>query len=330
MNLCNTVASIQKDLFMHFKYLKTLELSLDSVGNFFHKVGISWMAYVGLQNSVSIIFETIPFYPFTPIVYKFPDRDFCIFAPFLNYTKNNVISLWDPVHNCTQTIMWLQSLGWTPEKMYACDLRNINKTTINMMLKQCELTGNTTEIANQIYPDYYQTRILNMFFIQMVPFVFIPCACLIGLYFNWKIIQTLKDNEKKELKEDFYKYMSANAKFNCIFCLIFVFYPITSCNWNASYYFCSEIYTYKFVQYFKIVMMAYFGEVVKMCANICYLMMTLNRYLLVGKDHAQWLVKIAKLEFKWVIRGSLLFSALINIGHGWEYQVIHSILLKFT
>jgi hypothetical protein len=69
-------------------------------------------------------------------------------------------------------------------------------------------------------------------------------------------------------------------------------------------------------------MMAYFGEVVKMCANISYLMMTLNRYLLVGKDHPPWLVTLAKLEFKWVIRGSILFSVLINIGHGWQYQAV--------
>jgi hypothetical protein len=67
-------------------------------------------------------------------------------------------------------------------------------------------------------------------------------------------------------------------------------------------------------------MIAYFGEVIQMCANISYLMMTLNRFLLVGKDHAHWLVSIAKLEFKWVIRGSMLFSALINIGHGWEFR----------
>jgi hypothetical protein len=50
-------------------------------------------------------------------------------------------------------------------------------------------------------------------------------------------------------------------------------------------------------------------------------MMTLNRYLLVGKDHSERLVTIAKLEFKWVIRGSLIFSALFNIGHGWEYII---------
>jgi hypothetical protein len=50
-------------------------------------------------------------------------------------------------------------------------------------------------------------------------------------------------------------------------------------------------------------------------------MMTLNRFLLVGKDHAPWLVFLAKLEFKWVIRGSLLFSTCINIGHGWQFDV---------
>jgi hypothetical protein len=48
--------------------------------------------------------------------------------------------------------------------------------------------------------------------------------------------------------------------------------------------------------------------------------MTLNRYLLVGREHPPWLVTLAKLEFKWVIRGSFLFSAVINIGHAWEYQ----------
>jgi hypothetical protein len=37
---------------------------------------------------------------------------------------------------------------------------------------------------------------------------------------------------------------------------------------------------------------------------------------------------VAKLEFKWVIRASLLFSILINIGHGWEYQVVQDLALS--
>jgi hypothetical protein len=191
-------------------------------------------------------------------------------------------------------------------------------------------TENSQQIGSNsypVYPDFYQEKLGAMLFMEIVPFVLIPCSCVIGIFLNWKIIQTIKKNEKKDLKEDFYKYMSANAKFNCLFCLIFGFYPMTSCTWRPSYFFCSQVFTSYFVQYYKIVMMAYFGEVIKMCANITYLMMTLNRYLLIGKEHAPWLVKIAKLEFKWVIRGSFLFSALINIGHGWEYQAVEDLVI---
>jgi hypothetical protein len=74
-------------------------------------------------------------------------------------------------------------------------------------------------------------------------------------------------------------------------------------------------------------MMAFFGEVIKMCANVSYLMMTLKRYLLVGKDHAKWLVTLAKLEFKWVIRASFIFSVLVNVGHGWQYQAVEDLNL---
>jgi hypothetical protein len=195
------------------------------------------------------------------------------------------------------------------------------------MFKICNVTRNQTDQAQssngyKSYPEYYNTRIIDMLFVELVPFVFIPCVCLIGLFFNWKIIQTIHDNKKKDLKEDFYVYMSANAKFNCLYCAILVFYPMTSCNWRPSYHFCSSIFTSLFVQYYRIIMIAYFGEVFKMCANISYLMMAVNRYLLIGKDHAQWLVTVAKLEFKWVIRGSLLISVLINIGHGWQYQAL--------
>jgi hypothetical protein len=195
------------------------------------------------------------------------------------------------------------------------------------MVKLCEVLVNKSNYqqksnAYALYTDFYQTQLLELFLMELIPFVLIPCACLIGLFLNWKIIQTLKINEKKDLKEDFYKYMSANAKFNCLYCLIFVFYPMTSCTWRLSYHFCSSIFTSQFVQYYKFIMIAYFGEVVKMCANVSYIMMTLNRYLLVGKDHQPWLVTIAKLELKWVIRGSILLSAIINIGHGWEYQAV--------
>jgi hypothetical protein len=124
--------------------------------------------------------------------------------------------------------------------------------------------------------------------------------------------------------------MKANAVFNCIYCVVYMFYPMNSCLEYVGGTFCSSIYNTQFAQYFKIVVLTYFGETIKMCANITYIMMTLNRYMLIGKEQAPWLVAIAKLEFSWVIRGSFLLSALINIGHGFEYTIISSAYSPYT
>ena len=74
-------------------------------------------------------------------------------------------------------------------------------------------------------------------------------------------------------------------------------------------------------QYYKIVFVAYLGESVKMCANISYILIAVNRYMLIGRDHLSILEKISKWEMKRVIQGSIAFSLLINIGHIWQFQV---------
>jgi hypothetical protein len=306
-----TINSIQVDMFTYLGRV-TLTLNMNSLGNFYHRIGLTWMNYLSINSSVTLT---------SVFAYTYPDKDFCIFSE-LPLNRSIQLLLDNPGSNVTLTYKWL------------CNITTFTNDKIDSQLKLCKLESaenNQNHDAlnnNPFYPDFYQTKLIDMFLIQTVPFVCIPCACLIGLFLNWKIIQTIKTNEKKELKEDFYKYMSANAKFNCLYCIICVFYPMTSCNWRLSSYFCSSVFTSLFVQYYKILIVAYVGEVVKMCANVSYLMMTLNRYLLVGKDHAPWLVLIAKLKFKWVIRGSLLFSALINIGHGWEYEAVEDLTVS--
>jgi hypothetical protein len=47
---------------------------------------------------------------------------------------------------------------------------------------------------------------------------------------------------------------------------------------------CSAIYKNYAVQLFKIYGVVYFGETVKVCANIAYLMISINRYMLIGKE----------------------------------------------
>jgi hypothetical protein len=321
VSISGTIQSIQTDLFKHFRLLNELDLKMNSLGNFYHKIGIEWMNYLNINSSVSG-------YSSYTNNYSYPDRDFCIFSQF-PVNKSIYLTI-DTANVSTFTYAWLCKVGNMNISNFPCN-QTINWTIINGMLNLCKMKIKETDQQSGVndylsYTDTYQTRLIEMLFIEIVPFILIPCACFIGLFFNWKIIQTINQNEKKDLKEDFYKYMSANAKFNCLYCLICVFYPMTSCIWRLDKTFCSSIFTSLFVQYYKIIVMAYFGEVVKMCANISYLMMTLNRYLLVGKDHPPWLVTLAKLEFKWVVRGCILFSALINIGHGWQYQAFEEVI----
>jgi hypothetical protein len=318
LRLFGAIKSIQTDLFKNFRLLTYFGFYLNNYGNFFHQIGIEWMNFLNNNSAISFSSDEK-----CGLDYTYPNSDFCIFAQF---PFNRIIYLFledsqSNNHPKSFTYTWLCMYGQIASN--SCLLTNVNWTVLNEMVKLCRLEKNETNRAEglnsyALCADCFHTLLLEMLFFELVPFVFIPCACIIGLFLNWKIFQTINQNIKKELKEDFYKYMSANAKFNCIYCIIFVFYPMTSCELRLSTNFCSSVFTNLFVQYFKIIVMTYFGEVIQMCANISYIMMTLNRYLLVGKDHPPWLVSIAKLEFKWVIRGSFLFSALLNIGHGWE------------
>jgi hypothetical protein len=58
-----------------------------------------------------------------------------------------------------------------------------------------------------------------------------------------------------------------------------------------------------------------------MCANISYILMNVNRYMLIGREHNPTLEKISKWEFKWVVGLTCLASGLINIGHIFQYAL---------
>jgi hypothetical protein len=67
--------------------------------------------------------------------------------------------------------------------------------------------------------------------------------------------------------------------------------------------------------------MTFFGEAVKACSNISYIFITINRYMLIGKEHSSALETISKWKINYVVGGSVVFSLLINIGHVFQYRI---------
>jgi hypothetical protein len=144
---------------------------------------------------------------------------------------------------------------------------------------------------NHYYSEFYQAKFVIEFAHGLLVFVFIPCCCALGLFFNNLIIWTVNKNKERELKDSFYQYMSLNVKFNYEYCFIFLFYPINSCADSLfGGYFCSTIRQFTITQLYKVLLVAFFSESIKMGANVFLVLIAVNRYMqkeLKDKRHMQ-------------------------------------------
>ena len=101
--------------------------------------------------------------------------------------------------------------------------------------------------------------------------------------------------------------MLLNSKFNCIYALINLFELINLCIMNDTI-FCSNIIDTTFSIYFKIIIIGYLAPGIKVCSNITYIFMAINRYMLIGKDHLKVLEKLSEFKSKYVLKVSIIFG----------------------
>ena len=302
--------------------------------NFFHQIGIEWTICLPDNTQVS-------FYDSMATLshrnYAYPDEDFCLFADWPH--NKHILPLFDPsqIETCTNTLAWLiQKYPLINETTYdnmihyiigvkeKCDnaLTSLNLTYFAEKIDICKIRQSSkSAFMQKLSFEYYDMQITVLSIQDLVVFVCMPCACILGLILNIRVIQVIRKNKKKDLKEDFYSYMSLNSKFNCTLCLLFAFYPINYCNQFKSDLFCSSIYNSLFDQYFKIYFVAYSGEAIKMCSNISYILITVNRYMLIGNEHSPFLERISKLKIRNVFVASFLVSFLLNIGHIFQFKI---------
>jgi hypothetical protein len=196
-----------------------------------------------------------------------------------------------------------------------------NLSAIRTKISQCSSLENGQLENYKVYMNYDEICFIFQFVFDVSAFVLIPFASILGLLLNARVVWTVLKKGKKELDESFYKYMTVNSIFNCLFCLVYAFYPVNFCQRYETGYFCSTIYNSLAAQVIKIVFQIYLGEVFKMCSNITFIFITINRYMLVGKEHNFALTKISELNIKPVIVMTIVFSLLINIGHCFQYRI---------
>jgi hypothetical protein len=98
-----------------------------------------------------------------------------------------------------------------------------------------------------------------------------------------------KDDELNSINEAFFTYMLANAVINMIYCLSFLLSTCISC--------VPKPIDEKLVNESPCVItnmcVAGVMSLMKLMGNYTYLLMCMNRYLLVGKDHVKWIETVA-------------------------------------
>jgi hypothetical protein len=330
IRIYNSIKSIQTDLFQYFRRVSILFFQLNSLRNFFHNIGIAWTTSLPLANLPLLFFSPTDSSWIDGPVYTFPDTDFCLFGQYPQ--QNSLTFVFNSLNKCTSTLLWLLFNYFTKDMsnlfynyphskiIYSICANSSNGTfDFEPLLARCNITHDTGETT--IYAEFYQVKYIIEFIEDLLIFLGIPCACLLGLFLNTLIIYAVHKNKEKELKDSFYAYMSLNAVFNCMYCVIFLFYPVSSCINSWTGFFCSSIRQLNVVQFFKIVFVAYFGETFKMCANISYILMNVNRYMLIGREHKPLFENISKWDLKWVVGLTFISSALINVGHGFQYSL---------
>ena len=104
--------------------------------------------------------------------------------------------------------------------------------------------------------------------------------CLFGIFANAVSVAVVKNKRKqKQLNNFMYKHLMSNAIFNLFYCLINIFTLMSMCIFPRSSY-CSSVYKSVFTQYFKIYIVFFLGNTLRLCSNFSYIALSVSRFYL--------------------------------------------------
>jgi hypothetical protein len=302
----------------------------------------SSVTWIGLENTSvnrSNSFDSFPYFPNLKS-YAFPEQDFCIFSNY-PHDRSVLVGLKDNyLLNCTCTMIWMSKNAAllttlnTPSSYNPLCLSLIsNNVTFKQAFDACG------------FPDKYEKCQMNMaslnkslasytdsyFQFYDAQYVFIEIRDILKNYFDYWVLvvgflanlitviviinayrkasaySNNKDNQLGSIKENFFTYMLINSVINSIYCLIMFFNEVLPCVPNPV----GE----KYIEnncLITDVCIATTTSVLKLTANVTYLQMSLNGYLLVGKDHSERLKSIGKANIAVVLIIAIISSLLLS------------------
>ncbi len=279
--------------------------------------------------------------------YMWPDKDICLFKDFPHNQLIYPSILPATPFLCSCSIIWLvqyAKLYLKPDySSYRFELnyiieyidkwsfanqsvRNcfrqekleslIQSCNFDLMLNNCKIESTSAPTIGENVGFYGN---MNMFFhfkwLELIFEVYFqPILCFIGIITNLLIIIVLKNkNKKKSFKFTFYKHLHKNAILNLIFCAINLISLINVCIF-FKISFCSQVFKWDFSQYFKIYVVYFLGNSIKLCSNISYVVLSLTRFYesTSSTKSSKFFNKILKVNIKRFYFVCFLISLVLN------------------
>lgn len=253
----------------------------------------------------------VEFFPY--LEYKYPDEDFCLFASFPH--ENLVVPLLVSTNltDCSCTMRWInyyrlfyQSVGFEPQdalgvignvRLYdsilICALEECNVTSF---MNNCKIDSHVSYQAS--YFDLYDLRNTVLDLQSIMLDIIGPITAAISILANLGTIITIHYAPKKQngpiqnqsvCEGLLYRYMFWNAFINLIYSTLYFFFYTIKCNQKSrTQYGLVADTCFQEQIYVNVV-----GSVLKLMSNFSFVQMCLNRFVLIGKEHNEKVVRVA-------------------------------------
>jgi hypothetical protein len=285
--------SIENDLFKSFRNIRYIFLY-----RILHAQGNGWIRYinsdlnVNLSNCTQIdenrdLMATILNLKFDieDPIYNDEKEDFCLFS---NFPFNQMVVLEGFFIQKSCVYVWIihhSNILQTPD--HKCNQFDLKDSKCNFEQNIARCNKASFSFGKNHRQNKY-TSIDKMVITEFLLLVVLsPLISLIGIVTNTLIVLVIvyKDNQK-EMKEKQYKYMAIHSVINILIYLVHIIGLMSECQMPFGL-FCSSIRHHVVIQYFKIILVEYFGFLLyfRFMSNFTYVAFGLNRLSLVGKDH---------------------------------------------
>ena len=253
------------------------------------------------------------------VAYTYLDEDICLFKHFPHLQIVLPLIMYRGQVDCTCTVRFLVKYNWAELKDYwnspeqnvtflseadqvynnfvavihlnktheYCHSKLYNETEsvcdFGKMLARCNTSSFT---ANSVVSGLNDMDLFYavMWLRYVLLIILHPVLCLMGMVNNAVTILVVRNKAmKKVFSSKMFKYLQLNAAFNIAYCGTMTLRLATECLAFKSSVFCSAIYQWNSVQYFKIIGVLFLGGLAKTCSNLSYMLFSVSRLVFISE-----------------------------------------------